>query len=182
MVRFSVRQAVADDADAIARCHHLGWVDGYRGMVRPGYLASLSQQACTQRWRDHFRDTNPATSQFVAEAAGCVIGFVSIGPCLDPDAPKATEVWDLWVLPGHRNEGVGARLLEAALDELAADGSQVAVLWVLRENLRARAFYERQGGVSDGMTRHAPYERGGVIDVRYLFDLRGRAIGRDRTA
>lgn len=182
MAKFSVRPAVADDADAIARCHHLGWVDGYRGMVRSGYLASLSQQACTQRWRAHFEDANPGTSQYVAEAVGCVIGFVSIGKCLDPDAPKATEVWDLWVLPGHRNEGVGAKLLEAALDELAASGSKVAVLWVLRENERARAFYEREGGIHDGMTRHAPAERGGVVDVRYLFDLRKRVVVPEKTA
>jgi hypothetical protein len=38
------------------------------------------------------------------------------------------------------------------MDELRAMGAREAMLWVLRENVRARAFYEGLGWRTDGRT------------------------------
>lgn len=164
-----IRAATAADAEAVAQVHHDGWTQSYRGLLPHVYLDGLSYEACRSRWQGGI---GGATRVFVAEQHGDVIGFVSVGPCADPDATQAGEVWDLWVAEKARGAGVGRDLLGYGLRTLARS-HRAAVVWVLRDNLRGRSFYEREGGVRDGLTRTTAIPGGSMTDVRYLFDLRG---------
>lgn len=51
----------------------------------------------------------------------------------------------LYVLPERAGRGIGSKLLDVALDALAAEGFERAYLWVLADNVPAPAFYERRG-------------------------------------
>lgn len=51
--------------------------------------------------------------------------------------------------PGHWRTGVGGALHRACVEQWRADGRRTAVLDVHAGNLRARAFYARQGWVPD---------------------------------
>jgi ribosomal protein S18 acetylase RimI-like enzyme len=55
------------------------------------------------------------------------------------------------VLPSHRGQGSGARLLRAAEDHARALGAGRVVLDVALDNERARAFYARMGYESDSL-------------------------------
>ena len=52
--------------------------------------------------------------------------------------------------------GTGWRLHEAGVGWLAGQGWTRALLWVLRDNVRARRFYERCGWRADGVTKTVP--------------------------
>ena len=74
-----------------------------------------------------------------------------------------------------RGRGVGWRLLDAAVEALRGHGIRRAILWVVEDNLTARAFYERQGWGWDG-TRQERLLGGfpdfpSVVEVRYALDL-----------
>ncbi len=164
-----IRPAEAQDAAQVAWLHHLGWTEGYRGLLPDDYLDSLSLPACRARWEATL--SSPSVVTVLVAGAVEVLGFASYGPCCDPDAPAAGELWDLWVAGEARGRGIGKALLAAALDALAVDHHhQVAVTWVLAANSRGRAFYEREGALRDRLARTA----GPVHDIRYLWDLRGR--------
>jgi ribosomal protein S18 acetylase RimI-like enzyme len=60
------------------------------------------------------------------------------------DASRGS-VENLYVQPESRGDGVGASLLSAAEDALAARGVDVVSLEVLARNDRAREFYDREG-------------------------------------
>nr|WP_264475261.1 GNAT family N-acetyltransferase [Halorubellus salinus] len=60
------------------------------------------------------------------------------------DASRGS-VENLYVRPESRGDGVGASLLSAAEDALAARGVDVVSLEVLARNDRAREFYDREG-------------------------------------
>ncbi|HOB03770.1 MAG TPA: GNAT family N-acetyltransferase [Propionibacteriaceae bacterium] len=164
-----VRPAVAADAAAVARIHHRGWTEAYRGLVPHAHLEGLSYDACLARWQAGIQG---ATRMLVADVGSAVVGFVTFGPSADADARAAGEVWDLWVLPEERSRGIGAALLQAGLVELATS-YRAGLVWVLEGNARGRAFYERHGGVRDGVSRTQLVAGGTMADVRYLFDLRG---------
>lgn len=51
----------------------------------------------------------------------------------------------LYLLPAYIGRGYGKALLAAAVEALPAQGCRSVLLWVLAENRRARAFYERAG-------------------------------------
>lgn len=79
-----------------------------------------------------------------------VVGFVSYGDFRDSDT-RAGEIFALYVLKDYYGEGVGQQLIQATF--AALDGYQEIVLWVLEDNKRAIAFYEKMGFIFDGQEK-----------------------------
>jgi GNAT superfamily N-acetyltransferase len=63
-------------------------------------------------------------------------------------------VEDVFVLPEHRNRGIGSALLEAAETAAAAQGDPAVTLAVSTGNAGARRLYERLGYVDAGVPVH----------------------------
>jgi ribosomal protein S18 acetylase RimI-like enzyme len=152
-----VRPATADDADAIAAVHVLGWQAGYAGIMPADTLAGLDVDERARRWRE--RLATGAASEFATSVAvddtGAVVGFATIGPYRNgqrPDDldPRFGELLAIYVDPARWGTGAGAALMTAALADLSVRGWEEIRLWVLADNARARRFYERFGLVPDG--------------------------------
>ncbi len=62
---------------------------------------------------------------------------------------------------------VGSALLNAGLSDLAGRAERVS-LWVLRDNLPARGFYERHGFETDGASKAITLGGAQLVEVRYL--------------
>lgn len=123
------------------------------------YLDALDLERRTKRWQDDLAADWLTT--WIAEVARTPVGFAGAAATRDQDLPPETgELVMINVLEEHAGRGVGRALLEAVEGHWRASGTSDAVLWVLAENTRARAAYERLGWVADGNS--APYEVGGV--------------------
>jgi ribosomal protein S18 acetylase RimI-like enzyme len=59
--------------------------------------------------------------------------------------PEAVTLWQLSTHPDHRSRGLGSRLIAALEQRARARGYTQARLSVERDNVRARALYERIG-------------------------------------
>jgi ribosomal protein S18 acetylase RimI-like enzyme len=81
-----------------------------------------------------------------------LLGFVAYSPSRDDDADPdlVGEIDAIYVLPSAWGEGVGRRLMGAALARLAEAEFVQVTLWVLDSNIRARRFYEIAGWLADG--------------------------------
>jgi ribosomal protein S18 acetylase RimI-like enzyme len=148
-----VRDAVPDDAAAIARVHVRGWQAAYRGQMPDAYLDGLDVAQRERAWAERLgaaeRDRPGRT--LVAEDGGRVVGFAGVGPAEDDDAgPTTGEVYAIYVSPERLRQGIGATLLARAEDALREAGYDEATLWVLAANAGAIAFYERAGWRADG--------------------------------
>jgi len=78
---------------------------------------------------------------------GGIAGFVSFGletRGYDQDVRRGI-VYNIYVRPEWRNEGLGRELLAAAEDRLARAGAEAVALEVMAGNRDARRFYERNG-------------------------------------
>lgn len=143
-----MRAAGPGDAEAIATVHARSWQDAYRGILTDEEIASRSLEDGIRKWRERLADPDLYVS--VAQIAGEVIGFVSAGPARDDDATPGTgEVGALYLVARAWGLGIGKKLMEVATGCLASKGYGDAVLWVLRDNVRARGFYERLGWRDD---------------------------------
>jgi ribosomal protein S18 acetylase RimI-like enzyme len=60
-------------------------------------------------------------------------------------APRVGEIESVGVLPAHRNQGLGSRLMDRLEDEMRAVGVHDLVLGVLSGNDAAIRLYERRG-------------------------------------
>lgn len=145
-----VRRAVVDDAPGIGRVHVVGWHEAYTGRMPQSILDGLDVERSTRAWRTILAGDYPGDvgEVWVAEVDGTVIGFASSGAGRDDDAvPGHRELYAIYILAEHYGSGAGQALLDAAIGRAAAS------LWILEDNPRARAFYERNGFRPDGSVK-----------------------------
>ena len=79
-----------------------------------------------------------------------VIGFISYGNFRD-EAIQAGEIIALYVLKDYYGKGVSKQLMHAAF--VALDQFSEIYLWVLKDNKRAIAFYQKMGFTFDGQEK-----------------------------
>lgn len=81
-----------------------------------------------------------------------VIGLLSPegGLVLARVAADEAEILTIGVLPAARRQGLGRRLLEAAMEAAARDGAETMFLEVSSRNLPARVLYEAAGFITIG--------------------------------
>jgi L-amino acid N-acyltransferase YncA len=156
----SIRPATTADATAIATVHVDAWRAAYDGLLPAELLAGLSVDTAAAQWA---RSLETDRGVLVAEIDGTVAGFAAVGPSRDEDALDSDgELYAIYLAPTRWSTGVGHALHEAAIKTLAAAGYTSASLWVLANNARAIAFYERHGWRADGTTKEDARE-GGVV-------------------
>lgn len=172
MDQVTVREARLEDVATLAEIHVAAWRAAYRGMMPDAYLASLSVSERARRWSHAIGRPGPGKVA-VAQLGDEIAGFCSFGPTRDPDSPDTAEIYSINVRPESWGRGAGWALCEHAAREAAAREHTVMTLWVLKENERARRFYERLGYAPDGAEKTDTALIGSPLnDMRYRKDLR----------
>jgi len=173
----TVRPATLEDAEHLAFVHVRSWQAAYEGLLPQDYLDQLDVARRTEGWRRWLENTDPPGTLVAdsagAQGAGRIVGFAGLAPARDSDADPARtgEVWAIYLLPQAWGKGVGRELMTEALERLASQGYQDATLWVLRENARARRFYEAAGFTADGAEKLDDIAGSPVTEVRYRRSL-----------
>lgn len=175
-----VRRAKVGEADAIAVVHVNAWRETYSGLMPARYLDSLSVAARAETWRVGLGQPRRAHPVFVGlDAAGNLLGFGLYGPPRAVPPGYAGEFYAINVLRQGQGLGLGRALMAAMAGAMLDSGVRSAALWVLRDNLGARQFYERLGGRWIG---EAVHEIGGarLREMAYGWDDIGPVAEHDR--
>lgn len=173
-----IRQAKLSDARAIAEVHVAAWTAAYEGLVPAGRLPEVSVDANEVRWKGRLASRSEQT--LVCRREGRVIGFVSFGLSRDEDLDKSTtgEIYAVYLGYEFWSRGYGKALCLEALARLRERGLRQAVLWALRDNVRAIRFYEAIGFRPDGASKAVAKEGGFELrEVRYRIALEGKREG-----
>jgi ribosomal protein S18 acetylase RimI-like enzyme len=169
-----VRPAELEDSKAITRVHIATWRTAYRGLLPNDFLASLDEAGYEERWRRTLGDGSSLV--YVAEAGQDVVGFASAGRERAGTGAYEGELYAIYVLQEVQGRGHGRRLVQAAVGGLREMGLADMIVWVLRDNKRARDFYERLGGVyvrsqpitiGSSLLQEVAYGWKRLADVRY---------------
>ncbi len=146
-----IREARSTDATGIAKIHVDASKAAFAGLVPQAELDELSADRMAFRW-------GPLTLTldggfFVAEEDE-LLGFCSVTPARGERLGYHTaEIMAIYVDPERQSEGVGAKLINAALEHAYLRGFTEIMLWVLPGNEQARRFYESFGFSSDEVQR-----------------------------
>ncbi|VKZ10994.1 acetyltransferase, gnat family [Streptococcus pneumoniae] len=122
-----------------------------------------------QTWREAYDDLLPAEFQDTMTLERCrlfsqkypentliaigdlkVVGFISYGNFRD-ETIQAGEIIALYVLKDYYGRGIAQKLVKVALTAL--DHFSEIFLWVLKDNKRAIAFYQKMGFTFDGQEK-----------------------------
>lgn len=152
-----IREAESDDALVLATVHIESWHAAYTGLVPDQYLAALDAARRAEGFRRELAEGRVAID--IAECEGGVVGFVTYGPSEDADLipDDAGEIRAIYLKPVWWRTGIGRLLCAHAERALSSTGYRLAVLWVLRGNSDACAFYQAMGFHADGAHKMANY-------------------------
>lgn len=141
-----IRDAVMEDAAAIARVQVDTWRSAYHNLVPSEVLDSLSYEKRTEYWSNVLSREVPDRMFLVAEEeAHDVVGFCVCGVNTDQDSDFAAELYAIYVLEAHQGRGTGRSLFEMCRRWTSDRGMRSMIVWVLRDN-PYRRFYEAMGG------------------------------------
>lgn len=146
------------DAAEIARVHVATWRSAYRGLLPEDFLDSLSEPGYEARWARTI--SNSRIRVYVAEEGETIVGFASGGRERAGEAEFSGELYALYVLDEAQGRGHGRQLVRAVVEGLRAMRTRDMIVWVLRDNPKARRFYERLGGV---FVREQPITIGSTV-------------------
>jgi ribosomal protein S18 acetylase RimI-like enzyme len=170
----NLRQAEVRDAPAVADLHIRAWQWAYKGQMPDDFLVGLaaSLESRTAWWQGVLGAAESEGRTWLAQMSGQVVGFASTGPGSDSDPARGTAfLYAIYLDQSMVGRGIGRVLLAHALSDLAERGYEVARLWVLVTNERARRFYEAAGWELDGETRIEQQPGFDLVEVRYRIAL-----------
>ncbi|MFB6812628.1 GNAT family N-acetyltransferase [Streptomyces sp. NPDC056387] len=157
------------DIDTVSALRVRGWQAAYASLIPQDYLDAMSPGDDAQRRRARFASSRGSVWNLVAVDEDDVpIGWICFGPYRGAtDAAAPGEVYALYVEPSLTGRGIGRALLEAMHQHAEAQQFSTLLLWVLRDNARARRFYAAAGYVGDGAVARDVYGKTAVQEVRY---------------
>ena len=147
--RLVVRAGVPADLDPLARFHVGVWREAYRGLMPDSLLDRPDLEARLSLWSDLLGQPEGRIVS-VALVGGEIAGFATGGAAHPPMVGYHAEIYALYVGAPFRRQGVAGLLLAASAERLRRHGANDLVIWTLRDNKRARAFYEALGGQLSG--------------------------------
>jgi ribosomal protein S18 acetylase RimI-like enzyme len=148
------RRAGAADAEAAARLHAESWRRHYRGAYSDAFLDGDVLADRIAVWSERLAGEDPRRCTILAED-GDLVAFANTVFEEDPEWGALLDY--LHVADRCRRRGVGSRLLaltaQAILERPTRSG---LYLWVLEQNVDARAFYEARGARYGGRAPVTP--------------------------
>jgi GNAT superfamily N-acetyltransferase len=172
----TIRAAGLADAAAIAQLHTLSWQSAYRGILRDDFLERTLPENRRVLWHERLSQSErPDQFVLVDEEAGTIRGFACA--FLDADPEWGCLLDNLHVVPGLKGQGLGRQLMVAVAQRVWQLRPRGRLhLWAFEQNLAARRFYERLGGMINKCHAELAPDGSQLNAVRYGWsDLSGLA-------
>lgn len=156
---YIIREAVPSDTEGTAYIHVKAWQTSYVGIIEQSYLDNISYDQRLELRKKILE--SEGTLQLVVIFEGQVVGFADAGP-LRPKLYneqffpsnngdiKHGEIYAIYLLAEHQGKGLGRELYQECRRWFKAQGYHHFITWGLADNMRARHFYESEGGEATG--------------------------------
>jgi ribosomal protein S18 acetylase RimI-like enzyme len=161
-VDWSIRPSTADDYPGIVDLRIRGWRAAYSQAMPAGFLDRMESLRDREIERRCARHGEPGFVEYVGVTDGRIVGWAITGQPTDSDAPAGRELYALYTDVATHGTGLASALLDAVL------GDAPASLWVLEDNPRARAFYEKSGFAPDGTRKMLDGNLAHIPEIRMV--------------
>ncbi len=159
----SFRTATPRDADAVAAIHDAAWRSTYQGIIPHLHLERMVARRGPLWWQRQIeRGVNVTLLVFDGQPQG----YASWGTARASWPWPAGEIFELYVAPQFQGVGLGKRFFTTVRMRLKSEGFPKLVVWALKDNENACAFY---GGLGGSIAAAAPERYGDVSLTRVAF-------------
>ena len=167
----TVRLAMPAEAVDVARLQRRSWA---ANPALASVLAQVNADETALAW--HEAISKPPMAHYrvlVAQGKGQIVGFTVTGPNDDPDAETTDGLIAEFVVDDNSDEvGHDARLINAAVDTLRADGYETASMWIPSDADELRTFLIECGWAADGAHREVGADEESSLDPEAIEALK----------
>ena len=133
-----------EEIEGKSHVHWQTWREAYDDLLPAEFQETMTLERC------RFFSQKYPENTLIAMDGKKVVGFISYGNFRD-EAIQVGEIIALYVLKDYYGKGVSEQLMHAAF--VALDHFSKIYLWVLKDNKRAIAFYQKMGFTVDGQEK-----------------------------
>jgi len=171
-----LRPATLADAPALASLGAETFIAAFGHLYTPEDLAAFLEQVHSPGPVAEEIAGDECTHCLVEDATGnggalvayCKLRYPSHYAHLT-DARDPLELGQLYALPAYTGRGIGAQLMDWALEQARTRGHDAVLLSVYSENFGAQRFYQRYGF---GKIADITFQVGEQLDAEYLYELK----------
>ena len=144
-MNLTIKQMVTpEEIESKSLVHWQTWREAYDDLLPAEFQETMTLERC------RFFSQKYPENTLIAMDGMKVVGFISYGNFRDV-AIQAGEIIALYVLKDYYGKGIAQKLMKEALTTL--EQFSEIFLWVLKENKRAIAFYQKMGFTFDGQEK-----------------------------
>ncbi len=167
-----LRPATASDAPALAKLGAETFIAAFGDLYTPedltAFIAEVHEETAVAA-----EIAGDSCTHRLVEVDGALVAFCKLRHPTKfgvyTDARNPMELGQLYALPGHTGTGIGARLMDWALEVARAGEHDAILLSVYAENFGAQRFYQRHGF---GKIADITFQVGDHLDPEFLYELK----------
>lgn len=155
LTNYSIRKAKVVDVQNIAILHLESSYESYKDLIDQDYLRKRNYLKKIQEHKERIEKGKDL--YLIAENQGKIIGFCSAAPLKFHPNQKFSaaqklkrhekgEIDNLYVHSNYHKMGIGRKLFDTAKLWLEENQLIPFLVWVYKDNFKARTFYEHLGG------------------------------------
>jgi len=165
MNQIEIRWANYSDWQQLGCVHSESYRSAYQSIIPDDFLEDFTVEKQQEYYREILSEGQKRIAIMFADKKA--IGLIIVGKCLDEDLDETFgEIRQIYLLKEYWGKGFGKRLINWGIDKIKEYGYFRTALWVLKENVNARRFYEHLGFICDG--KEKLIRRGKeLVQVRY---------------
>jgi ribosomal protein S18 acetylase RimI-like enzyme len=160
-----IRDYNGNDLKDLAAVHAASKQVAEKGIIVDEDLTVFTPEYYFEKWGE-WSKFECSTIRVAVDNNDMIIGFVCFGRVKTrPDFDKGVvpryggEIYSLYLHPDYFGKGIGKALFMDACEHLAEQKLTTMLLWAMKKNKRACAFYEKMGGERVGKKRIEVGER-----------------------
>ncbi len=143
-ISYRIRPAIISDATVMAQININSWKSTYAGLIAQTFLDAMNNEHYVTKWQNILDVRNDVhRCVFVAEVENTVVGYVTAGRAIKEHSEYPAELSALYLLSEFHGLGIGKALFLSAVRELDHRGYESFALYVLKDNVIGRSFYDR---------------------------------------
>ncbi len=149
-----IRKVQQGDAGSLAYIQTESWKAAFAGILDIETLEKCTNIDRATTLYQRLLDENKGNGYLltVDEKPHCIAYWDA---ARDSEFVGKAEIICIHSLPDNWHKGFGSQMMDLVLMDIKKSGYSEVVLWVFRDNLRARAFYEAKGFVLTGISKPA---------------------------
>lgn len=153
-MEIDIRKVKQGDADTLAYIQTESWKVAFKGIIDADMLDKCTNIDMVRLMYQRLLDDNKGNGYIltVDDKPHCIAYW---DKARDLELAEKAELICIHSLPDNWHKGFGSKMMDVVLEDIKKSGYSEVVLWVFRDNLRARAFYEAKGFVLNDVTKEA---------------------------